>query len=118
MKTSKYIMYINTVNTSGAAIPISKKEFQRQIKHYKKEIAGNHACYKDEIDKLKSSMRNWRYSDIEDCLDDIRITTEEDDKYTKTTYSVRDSGATIIFCEIVCKPGYCFNTKKEENHGK
>lgn len=107
MKTAKYEMYINTMETLGEAIPLSKKEFQRQIKYYKDVIAENHARFKEVIEKLKVRYpANWQYDDIEHCLDDIAVHTEDHERYTETIYAVHDDGAAIVFREKVCKPGY------------
>lgn len=109
MKTVQYDMWISTMDTSGIAIPISKKEFKRQINHYKKEIADSHEAYRDEIEELKTrNPKYWQYSDIEHCLDDMRIRTEEHKTYIETIYSVHNDGAEVAFRERVCKPGYCF----------
>ncbi len=106
-KTVKYDMYINTMETSGEAIPLSKKEFLRQLKYYKDVIAKNHDDYNEEIEELKKRHpSDWRYSEIEHCLDDINMQTEDHEKYTETTYAIHDDGTIIVFRERVCKPGY------------
>ncbi len=107
MKTVKYDMYVNTMNTFGEAIPISKKEFQRQLKYYKEVIAENHESHKEKIEELKKRYpRNWNYSEIEYCLDDIHVRSKEYDTYTETTYVVCDDVTYIVFRERTCKPGY------------
>ena len=86
-KTVRYDMYINTIDTSGLAIPLSKKEFQRQIKYYTGEIAKIHEEYKKEIEELKEeNPKYWRYSDIEGCIDDMQIEKTDHEKYRDTIY--------------------------------
>ncbi len=106
-KAVKYEMYINTMETSGMIIPLSKKEFNRQIKYYKDAIAKNHRDYKEDIEEIKDRYpSNWRYDDIEHCLNDIDIQTEEYEKYIETVYAIHDNGTAIVFRERACKPGY------------
>lgn len=106
-KTTKYEMYVNTGNTSGLVIPISRREFRRQIMYYEKMISKNHEEYKKEIEELKEDNPNyWMYSYIEGCLDDISIETEDFEKYTIKSYAVFDRGTAIVFRELACKEGY------------
>ena len=106
-KVVKYEMFINTMETSGEIIPLSKKEFLRQIKYYKEVIAKNHNDFKEEIEELKERHpSDWEYSEIEHCLDDIDIYTKEYEKHTETVYAIHDNGTVIIFKEKTCKPGY------------
>lgn len=112
-KTVRYTMSVNTWLTDGLKIPISKKVFDQQIMHYKKLIEENHTSYREKIEELKErNPKYWNYSDIENCLNDIGIKTDDGDKYTVTTYTVIDGDTFIFFREEKCKPGYCFKTKK------
>ena len=86
-KMSKYDMYVNASYTRGLSIPISKKEFLRQIDYYKKD---------EDI--------------VSDSNDHCRmvVTSTERDEYIETLYAVIDDETTIVFRERTCKPGFCF----------
>ena len=113
-KTVKYEMYINTPSMSGIFIPISKKEFQRQVNYYEKLIADNHEEYKKEIEELKEEHPNyWMYTDIEGCLSNMEVTTEMYEKYIVRQYAFCDNGTALLFRELTCKEGYHWKSRKE-----
>ena len=102
----KYEMCLNTISLDTASIKISKKEFERQIKHYKDVIARNHEIYKDEITECDQDGRD--YYNIEGYIDDLSISVDEYEQYTVTRYSVHSSELGISFFKYEAKPGYCW----------
>ena len=103
-KRVKYEMWLNTIFLDTTRINISKKEFERQIKHYKNAIARNHEEHKDEITECDQAGRD-RFN-IEGYVDDLKIKVDEYEQYTVTTYSINSSELGISFSKYEAKPGY------------
>ena len=92
-KSVKYEMSFNTMFLYIPSIQITKKEFERQLKHYKNEITQNHIEYKDEIAECDADGKNR--DNIEGYIDNMDIKVSEYEKYTETRYLIRTNEISI-----------------------
>lgn len=100
-KTAKYEMYINTYNTLGNIIPLSKKSFTETLDNYKKQIDKNIK----ECNEYRKNHPECADRDEND-LDEINVTVKEYEKYTETLYCIHDNMTSICLRKLECKDGY------------
>lgn len=94
-KTEKYKMLITTYNLPTKQIELSKKEFNKILKDYKKEVEQNNK----ENDEFDDSEYFVKLSEHE----------KEHEYYMEYSWEIADGATYITFFKLVCKEGYHFN---------
>lgn len=119
MKKAKYEMCIDSYYLEGIPFRISKKEFNRQLKHYKELAKKNNEPLVKKVNEENEDRKRHpnKYSrnskchllDVKDCEDyiDEKKKVTEYEKYIETTYIYRDNTAANVFLtEYKAKDGY------------
>lgn len=91
----KYAFKVNSYNTEGTFIRISKKVFDECLKNYQ-----------DIYNKLGPLTDEW--DDSSEHHIDIEKFTIEQETYKQNTYMIEDGATTVFLYEFICKDGYCF----------
>ena len=94
---NRYEMLVYGEAITGLSMRISKREFNRQLNHFKGEVK-----------KLRERDSSDDDCDEDEVIEDIRVDVDETEKYTETTYRIHldDGTASVILREIVLKEGY------------
>lgn len=91
----RYAIQVDSYNTAGPLIRISKKVFDECLKNYQ-----------DTYDRLGPQTDDW--NDSSEYHIAIIESTIEQDTYKMHTYRVDDGATTIYLYEFICKDGYHF----------
>lgn len=100
-RKKKYAFRVNSYNTQGTFMPISKRLFDECLSNYQK-------TYKElgpETDDIHDSSEYHI---------DIKEFTDDGGTFIQHTYIIGDGATTIFLYEFTCKDRYCFKNRKEK----